>query len=511
MLGTATTDDLPTASVEGVLQLLSSTSKLLAAEDDCRAALPQICALLVPKWVEGCAIGLIDEFGTLSVAAQRGSVALDKAGARSSFDQANVSRLGAARWALDAPLLARNQRFGFLRLTGSGEGPAALLPALADELAMRIASAIDTARTIARERHVADTLQRALLPEQLPRNPAAAFDAAYRPGASEAIVGGDWYDAFDLPDGRVALSIGDVAGHGLGAAVVMSEVRQAVRASAMVAVAPTEVLARANQILTMRSALTMVTALFGIFDPQASTFTYASAGHPAPLLGTSDGHVHALPSGGIPLGVGTHVEAVDWTFSLPAGSLLVLYTDGLIEYGRDLFAGNFALNLAVAAEIVSPSSSPARALQERIFASAENNDDVATLTLFVPPAKKASCALTFSAIPLAAPIARRALESFVRDLDVDDDRRFRFISAVGEAVANAIEHAYGAEAGTLKIAATADGAFLRCRVEDSGRWRARRSSAERGRGIPMMRALVDAVEIRTGKASTQVEMRMRIA
>ena len=80
---------------------------------------------------------------------------------------------------------------------------------------------------------MADTLQRALLPERLPVDDRLAFDAAYLPGASEAIVGGDWYDAFRLPDGRIAFSIGDVAGHGLRAAIVMGEVRQAFRAAAL--------------------------------------------------------------------------------------------------------------------------------------------------------------------------------------------------------------------------------------------------------------------------------------
>ena len=498
-------------STEEVLDLLSATSHLLSSALDLEAtALPAIADLLVPTWAGGCAIGLV-EGDALRLVSGRSLTDLNGAPTRRPVGgRRSIVHVNGAGWLLDAPIVAGAEHLGVLRLASSGKEPPSILAPLAEELALRIAIAIDAARTIARERRLADTLQRALLPDRLPRTSQVTFDAAYLPAAGESIVGGDWYDAFELPDGRIALSIGDVAGHGLNAAIIMSEVRQAVRAAALSTRVPSEVLGRANQMLTMRAAPTMVTALYGTYDPAGSTFTYATAGQPAPILGTPDGRVQALPSAGMPLGVVDEIGSFDWTFSLLPGSLLVMYTDGLIEFGRDIFAGEEAVHAAVEAEIVAPSESPAKMLQERVFAAATNSDDVATLTLFVSPRRQESFDFTFSAIPAAAPLVRRALERFAAELGVDDDRRFALVSAVGEAVANSVEHAYSEVPGTVHLTAQCDGDTLRVEIEDSGRWRPIQRSDERGRGIPIMRALMDGVEIRTDRASTKIRMRMEL-
>jgi anti-sigma regulatory factor (Ser/Thr protein kinase) len=289
----------------------------------------------------------------------------------------------------------------------------------------------------------------------------------------------------------------------------MSEVRQAVRAAALTAVQPSQVLVRANQMLTMRNRPTMVTAIYGTYDPLAATFTYASAGQPPPLLGSPEGRVQQLPAGGLPLGIVDDIDTCDWTFTLMPGALLVLYTDGLIEFSRDLFEGEALLRDAVATEIVTPSQSPARTLTERVFANSVNTDDVATLTLFATPRRLESFHFTFSAVPIAAPLVRRALERFAGEIGLDDERRFALLSAVGEAVANAIEHAYEDSPGTVRLTARHEGDSVRVQVEDSGRWRAVEKRDERGRGIPLMRALMDGVEIRTDRSSTKVRLRIK--
>ncbi len=321
----------------------------------------------------------------------------------------------------------RDQRtrrpYGFIWLAGSGEAPSRLIGGLAEELAVRIAIGIDTAQAIAREHHVAETLQRALLPEVLPYNGSAIIDAAYRPAAGESIVGGDWYDAFELPDGRIGISIGDVAGHGLSAAVVMGEARQAVRASTYDARSPGEVLGRANQML--RSMPMMVTALVGIFDPRTSVFTYASAGHPPPLVITPDGHAFMLPNGDLPLGVVDDLAPAPWTFTLSPGTLLVLYTDGIVEFERDVFFGESALIRASIDELADLSAHPARSVQDRVFGSKQNADDVATMTLFVPPRPLETFDCVFSAVPFAAPFVRRGLERFLIDHGVGERSSLR--------------------------------------------------------------------------------------
>jgi anti-sigma regulatory factor (Ser/Thr protein kinase) len=289
----------------------------------------------------------------------------------------------------------------------------------------------------------------------------------------------------------------------------MSEARQAVRASAFDAGTPGEVLTRANQML--RGVSMMVTALVAIFDPSSSTFSYASAGHPSPLVVTPDYQTFMLPNGDLPLGVLEDIAPAEWMFTLQPGSLLVLYTDGLIEYGHDVFAGESSLAQAAAAEVRSPSEHPAKRLQDHVLGKIANRDDIATMTVFVAPRVVDEFQCSFTAVPFAAPFVRRGLERFLREKGVAEDCRFSVITAVGEAVANAVEHAYLNTPGTVRLSVGLEDSILRVHIEDSGNWRAASKQENRGRGIPLMRALMDRVEIRTERASTQVRMQLQIA
>ncbi|HEX3549117.1 MAG TPA: SpoIIE family protein phosphatase [Candidatus Elarobacter sp.] len=378
------------------------------------------------------------------------------------------------------------------------------------ELALRIAVSVDAGLVYAREHHVADTLQRALLPERLPVDERLSFDAAYLPGAQEAIVGGDWYDAFRIPDGRIAFSIGDVAGHGLRAAIVMGEVRQAFRAAALNPNSPCLVLERANTIVNMRANPVMVTAIFGVVDPRDGTVTYASAGHPSPLLALPGGAVQLLPKDGVPLGILDRVDATDWTFTLPPGAIFALYTDGLIEYSRDVIEGERRLVSAVREAVLNADPEPARALLQRIFAHEGNTDDVATLTVTAPDVRAPAFAFTFTALPMAVPLVRRSLERYAERLGVDSDGRFALLTATGEALANAVEHAYLGDPGLVRVHAEPVEDVLHVVVEDDGKWKPAQRRDERGRGLPLMRALMDGVEIRTHQARTEVRLTMRL-
>jgi anti-sigma regulatory factor (Ser/Thr protein kinase) len=362
-----------------------------------------------------------------------------------------------------------------------------------------------------REHHVADTLQRALLPDRLPVDDRLAFDAAYLPGAQEAIVGGDWYDAFRLPDGRIAFSIGDVAGHGLRAAIVMGEVRQAFRAAALNPTSPSHVIERANTIVNMRANPVMVTATFGIVDPQDATVTYACAGHPAPVLALPGGSVQLLPKDGVPLGIVERVEATDWTFTLPPGALFTVYTDGLIEYSRDVVEGERRLLEAVRAGVGATDPEPARALLQRVFATHENTDDVAMLTIATADVPDSAFGFTFTALPMAVPLVRRSLDRFAEQLGLDKDSRFSLLTATGEAMANAVEHAYTVAPGLVRVQASLNEDQLLVTIEDDGKWKPATRRDERGRGLPLMRALMDAVEIRTHQARTEVRLTMAMS
>ncbi|GAC1306931.1 MAG: hypothetical protein NVSMB19_19420 [Vulcanimicrobiaceae bacterium] len=156
----------------------------------------------------------------------------------------------------------------------------------AEEIAVRAGLAFEHARAYERERRIAVTLQEASLPRVLPTVDHLYLSAEYRPGNSEATIGGDWYDAFVLDDGRVAITIGDVLGSGLNAAVTMGKVRQAMRSAATLSPLPNAMLDVADHTVRAESADTYATALACIYDTSKHQFTFASAGHPGPAMRT---------------------------------------------------------------------------------------------------------------------------------------------------------------------------------------------------------------------------------
>lgn len=182
------------------------------------------------------------------------------------------------------------------------------------------------------ERQVVLQLQRALLPPSLPDVEGVELSAAYQPADSTAGVGGDFYDAFPLPDGRLAIAVGDVIGHDVEAAVSMGSVRSALRAYAMQDPRPDHVLRELNRLVCSCADMTMTTVFYGVFTPWNGTFHYANAGHPHPLLvrdGTASpmAHRHGLITGAIP-----QAEYVVFETSLRADDVLFVYTDGLVEH-----------------------------------------------------------------------------------------------------------------------------------------------------------------------------------
>jgi PAS domain S-box-containing protein len=185
------------------------------------------------------------------------------------------------------------------------------------------------------ERRVVDVLQRAIVPERPVSSPGLEVVAAYHPAGDRAQVGGDWYDALALPDGRVVLAVGDVAGHGLDAATLMVRMRSALRAYAVDDPDPSTVLARLDRLIDVEEQGAFVTAVVAVVDPSTGDVRWARAGHPPPVV--LDAGVAAtveLP-GGTPLGVPVGADYPSATWHLEPGSVLVLYTDGLVER-RDL-------------------------------------------------------------------------------------------------------------------------------------------------------------------------------
>jgi anti-sigma regulatory factor (Ser/Thr protein kinase) len=287
-------------------------------------------------------------------------------------------------------------------------------------------------------------------------------------------------------------------------------VRQALRAAAIDPKSPSAVLERANTILNMRADPTMVTAIFGIIDPVDAAFTYATAGHPAPLM-CMDQQAYVLPARGIALGVTDSVDAQDWVFPLPPGAMLALYTDGMVEYDRDIVSGEETLRGLVCAVAGSNSDDPANELVRRLFAARENSDDAAVLTISAAPSTKPELTLAFSAIELALPASRNALRRYAQDLSLLAEDTHALLTAVGEAMSNSILHAYEpGQIGIVRLQLSLEDEHLTAVIEDWGRWKRAPSREHGGRGLRIMRSLMDRVEIQSEQRHTLVRLSKNI-
>ncbi|WP_338059810.1 SpoIIE family protein phosphatase [Streptomyces natalensis] len=244
-----------------------------------------------------------------------------------------------------APLIARGTVQGFAVFGRSAARPAFTEQdlGLGGELASRAALCLDNARLYSRERNIALTLQRALLPSSLVIGPYLHIAHRYLPGSHLTEVGGDWYDVVALPDHRVALLVGDVMGHGVSAAAAMGRLRITAKTLARHDQEPDELLTELDQ-CAHEAGIELATCLYIRYDPTTGRTRIASAGHPPPLVRHPDGRIELIDDVlGIPLGVGGAPFRTT-ELDLPDGATLALYTDGLIEArGHDINEGLEAL------------------------------------------------------------------------------------------------------------------------------------------------------------------------
>ena len=237
------------------------------------------------------------------------------------------------------------------------------------------ALALERTLLVAREMDVATAVQRALLPHILPAHTALRMAARYEPFATDAGVGGDWFDALQLPDGDVALVVGDVAGHGITASTVMAKLRYAGRAHAVLGVGPGEVLQRVNTLLWFTRRGTLASTVHLDYHVRERTATIASAGHLPVLVVDRDGGTKYLDVEGTLLGVGEPQVFDEVTVQVPADAAIVMFTDGLVEVrGADLGA---ALDrLAAVAGRQWSSARDVERLADRLVALRRANGDL---------------------------------------------------------------------------------------------------------------------------------------
>jgi serine phosphatase RsbU (regulator of sigma subunit) len=221
-----------------------------------------------------------------------------------------------------------------------------------------------------------------VLPARLPQSSRFRLAARYLPADRPSLVGGDWYDAFGLPDTTLAVAVGDVVGHDLVAAATMGQMRNALRAYAFSEGPPGIVLGRLNALTAGLSDGALATAIYGRVDVDRCTFTWAGAGHPPPLVISAEGPRFLEAPEGMMLGAEAETTYGDAVVPIPPDGVLVLYTDGLVERrDRDLDTGGAAL-LEAAADLVGRSAEEiCSGLVARMLPGGGHEDDVCLLVV----------------------------------------------------------------------------------------------------------------------------------
>lgn len=382
--------------------------------------------------------------------------------------------------ALVVPLRAGNSILGLVTFV-RGTGPATFDSgevALADELVARTAVSIDNARRFTRERTASLALQRQLLPQQLPEQSAVDLAYRYLPTDDVTGVGGDWFDVIPLSGTRVGLVVGDVVGHGLQAAATMGRLRTTVRAFAQMDMDPVELLSRLDDLVGQAAeeqsggagppggytdVTTGATCLYAVYDPVSRRCVMARAGHLPPAVVDPDGRLSFpdLPAGP-PLGLGgLPFESME--IELPVGSLLALFTDGLVEArDRDIDHGLDTLGRVLSDRHASLEELCDRAVAELLPGGSTGDD---TALLLVRTRELDTAQVTEWELP-AEPVAPgHARELATRQLHHWGLGELSFATelVVSELVTNAVRYAEG----PIQVRLIRDRTLL-CEVADRG-------------------------------------------
>ncbi len=411
---------------------------------------------------------------------------------------------------LGVPLIVEGDLIGVLHvgsLTPRTFGQRDL--AILQVAAARAAPGIERARlysALEHEHTVAMVLQRSLLPTHLVNVAGISAAARYMPASYD--VGGDWYDVFPLPRGRFGIVIGDVVGHGLKAAALMGQLRTALHAYAIEAHDPARTLQLVDRFMRTMGDSAMATAAYAVLEADTGLVQLASAGHLPPVIVGPDGGrivevAPAPPLGAFPYATWTEQETV-----LVPGETILFYTDGLVERpGTPLTE---SINLLL--EVTAGASSAEHACQlavEELLPTGRLRDDVALVAMHFG-ALPGQLSLRLPAEPSVLADVRQVLRRWLHRHAVPEPDAREILLAVNEACANAIEHAYSPAPAEFSLKASDDHGLLEFTVTDEGIWRAARGE-HRGRGLKLIEAAMDEVEIDRSDAGTTVVMRRRVS
>jgi serine/threonine-protein kinase RsbW len=410
---------------------------------------------------------------------------------------------------LVVPLRARGRSLGAvtLRIAAGADWKPVITRSAAREIAARAALALDNALLYERERDVSHTLQLGLLGGALPSFEHVVVASAYRPGSAALEVGGDWYDAFPLERGAIALVVGDVVGHGLEAAVAMGQLRGAVSALAQSS-GPSLLLERLDAFVEAVPSAATATLAYVELDPASGVVRYACAGHPPPLVVSPDGSFRFLWDGrSAPLGSILGEERDEAEDRLAEGETLVLYTDGLVERRTASIDVGLERLADATRRRATGSSRLADEICDALLDGQTQDDDVCVLTLYRMPSAS-MFTHSFLASPAELAGLRERLRGWLQENGVSENVERGVVLAVSEAAANAVEHGYGCDgSGLVTVTARHEDARLEITVRDGGGWRESSGTTDRGRGLAIIRAIVDEMWIGREAGGTVMHMR----
>lgn len=375
-------------------------------------------------------------------------------------------------------------------------------------LAGRFSQGLHRVYQLDRQREAALALQHSILgPATLP----GGFAVRYHPASPPLQVGGDWYDVVDLDDGRIALIVGDCVGHDLTAATVMGQLRSACRALLLDNPSPGAALTGLDRFAARLPGARCTTVFCAVLTAETGELVYSSAGHPPPVLVHAEGMTRLLDGGrGFALALRAGQEHPEARVTMPARSTLLLYTDGLVERRH----ASLDTGIMRAADVVRDGRSTdldrmADDLMSGLEPSGGYQDDVALLLYRQP----APLELDFPAHSEHLASSRAALRGWLSRAGLNRDQVQNVLIAVGEAVANAIEHGHRDDPGGLvsvRASAFVDG--LRVTITDTGKWKPSEPGADirRGRGLTLMKGLMDDFTISSDIDGTTVDLFTRI-
>jgi PAS domain S-box-containing protein len=353
------------------------------------------------------------------------------------------------------------------------------------------------------------TLQRAMLP---PVTPPPGFAVCYEPAVLPLEIGGDWYDVLPIGDNRIGIVVGDCVGRGLPAAAIMGQLRSSARALLINGAEPALLLEQLDSAASLIPNAYCTTVFLAVLDTESGVLQYSNAGHmPALLAGPPPAATTVLTdAASVPLAVRRDEPRPQASLVLPPGSTLMLFTDGLVERKHE----SIDLGIARAADVLAasiqlPVDAVADAVLRGLAPASGYDDDVAMVIYRHQPAllRTESEATADHLVDI-----RHRLAVWLRSNDVPDALAADIVLVVNEACTNCVEHAYrGHPVGSMLLEVNATDGEIRARVTDAGSWKKPAAKpGNSGRGLVLMRALSDSMEIDNSPTGTTVDISFRL-